>query len=90
MTSGLAYVRRGLDSATLRYVLLHEIGHMLGLGHVDSRAEVMYEWAQPHDPKQEYAAGDREGLRLVGATMSCFVATEALRVEAPEETVIVH
>ena len=88
MTSGLAYVKRGLDAPTLRYALLHEIAHMLGLGHVDSKAEVMYRWAlQPW--KQQFASGDLEGLRRVGLTMGCF-PTQALRVESPEQTIIVH
>ena len=88
MTSGVAYVDVGLKDLTLRYALLHEIGHMVGLGHVASAAEVMYTFAVS-PPKQQYAGGDLEGLRLVGTTMPCF-PTEALRVASPEQTVIVH
>jgi hypothetical protein len=87
MLSGIVRVAPGLERATLRYALLHEIGHMLGLGHVTSKLELMYQYAVS-PPKQEYAAGDREGLRRVGATMKCF-PSQQLRMAPPIERIIV-
>jgi hypothetical protein len=44
-------------------VLLHEFGHVFGLGHVDSSGELMY-----HDNigRTSFGAGDLAGLRLLG------------------------
>jgi Matrixin len=44
-------------------VLLHEFGHVLGLGHVDSPRELMYE---DNIGLTHLGPGDREGLRLLG------------------------
>lgn len=43
--------------------LLHEFGHVLGLGHVNSRSELMYPRATE---RTSLGAGDLEGLRLLG------------------------
>lgn len=44
-------------------VLLHEFGHVLGLAHVDSPGELMYE---ENTDLNTLGPGDREGLRLLG------------------------
>jgi hypothetical protein len=50
--------------AEMRTVMLHEIGHLLGLGHVEDRSQVMY----PSDGGQgDYGAGDLRGLALAGS-----------------------
>lgn len=56
---------RGLDPETVRRAtLLHEIGHLLGLDHVDSPYELM----QPHNSGiTDYAAGDQAGLAALGS-----------------------
>lgn len=53
-------------------VLLHELGHAVGLGHVSDPAQLMHEplTDHPHAPA-EYAAGDRTGLRLIGRELGC-------------------
>lgn len=79
MVSGLAYVDDELatdpnQAALLRTTLLHEVGHLLGLGHVPlDRDQVMHP-VLISPPKQDYQWGDLEGLRRVGATMPCFEA----------------
>jgi hypothetical protein len=50
--------------AAMRTVMLHEIGHLLGLGHVQDPAAVMY----PSDGAQGgYTAGDLRGLAYAGS-----------------------
>jgi hypothetical protein len=56
--------QRGTGYASMRTVMLHEIGHLLGLGHVQDPGAVMY----PSDRAQgDYAAGDLRGLAYAGA-----------------------
>ncbi len=44
-------------------ILLHEFGHVLGLAHVDSPGELMYE---DNIGRTTFGPGDLEGLRLLG------------------------
>lgn len=56
---------------SLRVALyLHEIGHVVGLGHVDDPAQVMYPTLEESDGAG-YAAGDQAGLRALGAAAGC-------------------
>lgn len=50
-------------------VMLHELGHVVGLRHVGSRSEIMY----PDTTRRahRYGAGDLAGLRAVGARRPC-------------------
>src|SRR5438067_5105811 len=55
--------QRGTGYAAMRTVMLHEIGHLLGLGHVQDHNAVMF----PSDGAQgDYAAGDLRGLAYAG------------------------
>jgi hypothetical protein len=67
---------RGFDQPDARShggLLLHELGHALGLGHVDDGDQVMAHTGSVN----ELAAGDLAGLRHVGAESGC------LRVPPP-------
>jgi len=56
--------QRPTGFAEMRTVMLHEIGHLLGLGHVQDPAEVMY----PTDVGQaDYNTGDLRGLAYAGS-----------------------
>ncbi len=50
-------------------VIIHEIGHVLGLSHVASAKQVMY--FQTIRREAEWGAGDLRGLRKVGDTRGC-------------------
>ena len=73
LVSGLLYfdapqlfllAQRGTGYADMRTVMLHEIGHLLGLGHVQDPGAVMF----PSDAHQgDYSAGDLRGLAYAGA-----------------------
>lgn len=60
----------GKNGATLQSLLLHELGHAMGLGHSESKANVMYEglgsWSRPH-----LGPGDRAGLHDLSSRTSC-------------------
>ena len=47
-----------------RAVVLHELGHVLGLAHVDDRHEVMYEKGVRIS---DYGPGDLKGLKILGS-----------------------
>ena len=55
------------NGPTLKSLLLHELGHAMGLGHSRSKANVMYEglgsWSRPY-----LGPGDRAGLHDLGAS----------------------
>lgn len=53
-------------------VILHELGHVVGLGHVSGRSQLMYpELGTQTSPAAEFGIGDRAGLRLLGAEAGC-------------------
>jgi hypothetical protein len=56
-------------------VLLHELAHAVGLGHVLDPTQVMY--PQTTNGESEFGAGDRAGLAAVGAAAGCHPAPEA-------------
>lgn len=51
------------DRATLRAIVLHELGHVVGLGHVDHPEELMY---PIQDGQLDFGRGDLAGLARLG------------------------
>ena len=51
------------DGAEQLAVLLHELGHVLGLDHVESPGELMY---SDNIGRTTFGPGDLEGLRALG------------------------
>lgn len=51
-------------------LLLHEISHALGLGHVDDNRQLMYPVASRHSPTT-LSSGDRAGLQYLYQPASC-------------------
>ena len=52
-------------------VMLHELSHILGLGHTPDNAQLLYEGGEPIAGTGELGPGDRAGLASVGRSAGC-------------------
>jgi matrixin len=59
-----------LSSKVKQGVLMHELGHAVGLNHAKYSSELMYPTISNSSPSG-YSAGDLNGLRLVGRSAGC-------------------
>jgi len=57
------------DRAQVEAILLHELGHLVGLDHTSDRSQLMYSETQPG--VLTFGDGDRRGLALLGR-QACF------------------
>jgi hypothetical protein len=70
----------GAEGVTWGRVILHELAHVLGLGHTRDRDQLMYpDVAQQTAHTTDFRTGDREGLRLLGRAAGCLPAPPAPR-----------
>lgn len=61
-----AEILRGRGGRSIaRSIVLHELGHLMGLGHVDDEQQLMFPEARREVP--DFAAGDLTGLAALGA-----------------------
>lgn len=62
----------GAEGVTWGRVILHELAHVMGLGHTRDRDQLMYpDTAEQTAHTTEYRSGDRAGLRLLGRDAGC-------------------
>lgn len=68
----------GAEGVTWGRVILHELAHVMGLGHTRDRDQLMYpDTAEQTSHTTEYRSGDREGLRLLGREAGCVAGAPA-------------
>ena len=63
-TPDLVRLQRAFGTTVARGVLLHELGHLVGLGHVKDKRQNMYPEITAGNVR--YASGDLAGLTLLG------------------------
>ncbi len=72
---GDASLRAGFDgSQSVGGVLLHELGHLMGLGHSTDRRQIMYREAGHLSGPARYQSGDLAGLRELGRAKGCLTS----------------
>lgn len=88
VVEGAALIKLGVrlrsgftTGASVGSLLLHEIGHAVGLDHVTAQSQIMYPALGTYTPAS-YQTGDRTGLHAVGRAAGCFV-TAALSPPDP-------
>ena len=68
----------GAEGVTWGRVILHELAHVMGLGHTRDRDQLMYpDTAEQTSHTTDYRSGDREGLQLLGRSAGCLPSTPA-------------
>jgi hypothetical protein len=60
-------------------VFIHELGHIVGLGHVARSDQIMFSELAVQQGRAEFHAGDLAGLRLVGRDAGCLTTRAAPR-----------
>jgi len=65
----------GAEGVTWGRVILHEIAHIMGLGHTRDRDQLMYpDTAEQTSHTTDFRSGDREGLRVLGQASGCMAS----------------
>lgn len=61
----------GAKGVTWGRIILHELAHIMGLGHVRDPSQLMYPETSEHTSPATFRAGDLQGLKLVGREAGC-------------------
>ena len=67
--------------ATWGEVIIHELGHVMGLAHAGARKQIMYYAMRPRDAS--WGAGDLGGFRRLGDVRGCVQRTPARHTDVP-------
>ena len=59
------------EGATWGRTMIHELGHMVGLGHVRASTDIMFNELGLQRGRAEYHTGDLEGLKYLGKDAGC-------------------
>jgi hypothetical protein len=70
LTSGFGKGPKVGEQGTVGELLLHELGHAVGLAHVKSKSQIMF--PELTRKSARYGAGDLNGLAKVGKDRHCF------------------
>jgi hypothetical protein len=74
VVSTTGYLAPGSGTQSFAVMLMHELGHVMGLDHaVNDNQQLMYPAIGPN--YKDFGAGDRTGLALKGRTGACSPAT---------------
>ena len=66
----------GAEGVTWGRVILHELAHVMGLGHTRDRDQLMFpDTAEQTAQTTDYRSGDRQGLKLLGREAGCLPST---------------
>lgn len=89
LNAGFDDLANGFGSGfTWGEVLMHELGHVIGLSHVDSSKQLMYE--RVTRGLARFGAGDLNGFRKVGDTFGCPVLDNGRARTGPARVSISH
>lgn len=77
-TADMAGLKKGFGKGqTQGNVILHELGHVMGLRHVKDSTQQMYPTLKTSAPNG-YAVGDRAGLKKVGRKAGCIAVPSSV------------
>jgi hypothetical protein len=68
-----------MTAAQFQQLTLHEVGHVMGLGHVPATDQYMTAGPELYDLPVSYQAGDLEGFSKVGLQGGCLRALRTSR-----------
>lgn len=71
LVTGTVVLDPELPRRSMKLAVMHELGHVLGLDHVDDRHQIMFTGHDYVSANPKLGAGDLAGLRLVGREAGC-------------------
>ncbi len=65
------------EGTTWGRIFIHELGHLVGLGHVARSDQIMFPELGVQEGEAEFHSGDLAGLRLIGKEAGCLTTPKA-------------